>query len=42
MFHDDSRAKSSLRISFSPSTTLEEVKTFKEALIKVISSVKWG
>ena len=40
MFNDDNRAKSSLRISFSKDTTLKEVEIFKNALIKILSSVK--
>lgn len=40
MFNDENRAKSSLRISFSKDTTLKEVEVFKNALIKILSSVK--
>jgi len=42
MFNDDARAKSSLRVSFSASSSLDEVKAFKDALIKIINTVKWG
>ena len=40
MFNDESRAKSSLRISFSKDTTLKEVEIFKNTLFKILSSVK--
>ena len=40
MFNDETRAKSSLRISFSKDTTLKEVEIFKDALINILCSVK--
>ena len=40
MFNDESRAKSSLRISFSKDTTMDEVVKFKNTLLKILCSVK--
>lgn len=40
MFHDENRAKSSIRLSFSKTTTFDEIDSLQRSLTKILSSLK--